>query len=1500
MLNKLFSEYGGSPGKSPTGKVVASLVSPGDDTRSVDATTATKAWNWREDASEWELKSLTSALGLPSAGTRPELVEVVQKHLTDLAEPADQLSVSLAKLARIITAHDKSPILKLGKGDSVVRVRDAVLELHERAKEQVKLVLEADPFKEMQNREQGPCVLDLAYLYMDFVSRAFGTMMPLLRAESVGALEAGTSVTQQLNRCMFLIFKVIGTSTNEGNLYDPRRAGKFLIELGRLRRAWRLNCGTILSLNSHFDEIVNSVDSVVASESSADVEPYDPTQIIQLTPYALTELHESYHGPPTHAPSTARTQEPSDVPKSWSAVWQPVSGASSPGRQNVRDASTSPEDNIGIRDSGERIPRASNDGRDAPRVSSGNEDGAVEHAIPLNRALMGLHDQRERRRDAPSSAAAHRSTSANFAQRAWRFEMPQRRVANDEHELLIPRPGGHVVDLSDLHGPNQGEPDLTGMINNNLTVSDRAFMDWVNQGHMDTMVDDIATGRRAAREAGEAENDDAQAPPTDANEARLHASRLASSTQVHARLTFTERGQPVRVPTQQPLSQARMREATGITRLVSNLSTRLRSVSAPLLDTGKNKTRSPNMIKLFEHIARWELLGYSNTSDVAKIGTGSPHLLCERLAKQSAKDGRWCAVLGRALTVHCMPMQICIMNGLLSETNGEFPTTIAPASMFCTAVTVVIRMVLAAYVEAGEAPKLRPANWWKTLAHLADVLICWSSGSNGISLTFPNTGNSGRHEMSDVVAKAILAGLVMEDGLGPDCCSPNAELSWGKLFAQAAPKLLHDLADAEVSTTVVDSVSGLCFLFARIICDAAKTDTRWVPAIELTQTTIPQQLRQSVLETAMWAKEVRLTAERAGSVSADYMNKADLTVNDDPSVPGLAFHDKVNARRGVRLGVLVGLAAAISSVSGMRIKSCCSRVTVPLDDDGAALETGVETNSKAAAKSLKLGPSSASNSRRASRSQANDVVDLDPVVAALNDCVSALACIATPLAILGWALDGGHKGIRGGLSLLGNSRWLTDSQGEFPVYSPAQQIVDMTQLLLHCFCELRPPNASASNTVNALLTDPKWHKTFSMLQAASPNMFYFGSSLDLIGASADVFPHSFKISRLRKDLKRHAAEFQNASSISLVLDRSSPCPSAWRAINSLCRRALVGRSLNASFEGEDGLGDGVNREAMQILIDTLARGAPNKPGEAVLCALSSENANASAFLTLRPDAPLAAAVFFGKVIGLIISSNVTVVLPLAPWLWSALLGRRGTLSQLSAVDEEFGRTLMTLHTHPLSHEKNKWVEMSGLNFSRTVRLPSGEMAEYELVSGGRQIAVTDHNRKHFVQSYAWNSMEMVHGESIEVVAQAARKGLCDVIPAELLSSLSPVDLERLVCGLPKISVEAWKKATIYEPKVTTPEEERRVEWFWEAITQFSSADQALLLHFWAAYTHLPHSGFEGLNFKVRFDEKLSTDHLPMAQTCFLTLKLPKYASAEQTAARLLHAVRTGSSGFGFA
>jgi len=1429
VLSKLFLLYGGSPSKSSKEAISRGSAEDGAVDERVLGDEASRSWDWRRDSTEWQLKSLTAALGLSSTGSREELVATVQKQLSDLAEPAEQLSVSLEKLSRIIAGLDRTHPITLAKGDSVNGVKSSLDSLQHRAKLQAKRVLEVDPFQVMQNRDQGPCVLDLAYLYMDFVADAFDSMLPLLRAEAEAYLQPGTIITQQLNRCMFLIFKVIGTSTNEGNLYDPRRAGRFLIELGKLRRAWRVNCGSVKKMNMHLDEMIRKLDNSYEGSSATEEEAFDPANIIQLTPYALTELHESYHGPPSHTPTANRDEASSDSPKSWSAVWQPVSGSASPLASGERPTV---------------VASVQEDQTREPSSSDNPNGGHVDHALPFGDAIEGLQlpsTIRDRRRD---------NTSSNFAARAMRFEAPDRLGAAME----ATQENDQVVDLNELRGVN-GQPVARGD-----GEDDQTFLDWV-QGHANAF-HQLRT-----------ENAHNESPGTADPEARLHATRLASSTRVHARLAFTERGQAVRVPTQQPVSQSRMRDATSITRLVTTLSTRLRAVSTPLLDTGKNKTRSPNTVKLLEHIARWELLGYSRPDELKFIGLGKSGLITERLADLTAKDGRWSAVLGRALTVHCMPMQICIMNGLISEASGEFDG-VAPASMFCTAVTVVIRMIFKAYLEAGEVPKVRVASWWKTIAHLSDVLVCWSCGSNGISTTYPNTGLPGQSETSEVTARAILIGLSCEGG--------DEKYTWGKLFVMVAPKLLYDLAEADVPGSVVDSVSGLCYLFARIIGDAAKSEPKWNDALELATLTIPVQLRSCLDSAAAWAKQAKTTAELAGPACERYLNKDSFTMNEEPKIDGFSFHDRSNSRKGIKLGILLGLAASLSHSSRSRIKARSS-VSIPRDDDAEHRDEVAEAKEVA---------------KRGTRSDVT--LDLDPVVAALNDCVSALACIGAPLAMLGWALDGGHKGIRGGLSLLGNSRWLGDNQGEFPVYSPIQQIVDMTQLLLHTFAELRPAGTSAPNAVNALLSDSKWHKTFSMLQAVSPNMFYFGSSLDLIGASADVFPHSFKISRLRKDLKRHAAEFQNGTSISLVLDRASPCHSAWRAINSLCRRALVGRSLNASFEGEDGLGDGVNREAMQILVDTLAQGTDKRPEEAILCPFASDNTTSAAYLTLRPDAPHAAAVFFGKVLGLIISSNVTVNLPLAPWLWSFLLGRKGTLSQLSAVDEEFGRTLMTLHTHPLSHESNAWVEMSDMAFSRSVDLPNGQVAEIELIPGGRDVLVTDANRKRFVQAYAWHSMEFVRGGSIADVARAARKGLCDVIPAELLSSLSAVDLERLVCGLPKISVEAWREATIYEPKASSPEEERRVEWFWNAVNSFTSADQALLLHFWAAYTHLPHSGFEGLHFKIRFDEKLSTDHLPMAQTCFLTLRIPRYMSAEQCTTRLLHAIRTGNTGFGFA
>lgn len=188
----------------------------------------------------------------------------------------------------------------------------------------------------------------------------------------------------------------------------------------------------------------------------------------------------------------------------------------------------------------------------------------------------------------------------------------------------------------------------------------------------------------------------------------------------------------------------------------------------------------------------------------------------------------------------------------------------------------------------------------------------------------------------------------------------------------------------------------------------------------------------------------------------------------------------------------------------------------------------------------------------------------------------------------------------------------------------------------------------------------------------------------------------------------------------------------------------------------------------------------------------------------------------------------------------------------------------------------------------------------DLIPGGRDVTVTNDNRRRYVELYARHRMETVRGKSIVPALRALRSGLTDVISAELLTTFTPLELERLVCGVPKIDVAAWREATSHEGRVGDESVlTRQATWLWEAVESFEAAERQRLLHFWASYTRLPHTNFQGLHFKVHFDPTLSTEHLPTAQTCFLTLRMPVYSSASQLSERLLHATRYASSGFSF-
>ena len=686
------------------------------------------------------------------------------------------------------------------------------------------------------------------------------------------------------------------------------------------------------------------------------------------------------------------------------------------------------------------------------------------------------------------------------------------------------------------------------------------------------------------------------------------------------------------------------------------------------------------------------------------------------------------------------------------------------------------------------------------------------------------------------------------------------------------------------------------------------------------------------------------------------------------TVQNFDFRDPKNTRRGIRFGFLIALVATWSHGEAGFIDAKYLDKFIDYDDEDYQRET------KHRKKNIGIATKRAEMTH-ASTTATSSTHLFKIILSSLERCGDGLLAAIEPLARMGWALNGENSGIRGVLQQIGKSKFLGEFSGEFPVHSPSQQLVDMIQLLLHAAIELRNFNSNmAGDTTHAsyhleppreilgsLLQHANWKRSFSCLECIAPNMFYFGSSLDLVGAANVVFPTSFRVLRLRNDLKRLLRDLHgNLPQISAKLRRAMPCDDAWRAIKN-ATGPLLGRTFACSFDSEDGVGNGVAREAWTVLVQALLEGHPTRvgPSEAVftswsnakalrtdstmsLSAMHGGNDNKDspsfegALRTLRPDCSPHAARFAGRIVGLLVSNEKTADLPLVPWLWQALLHKPLKAELLAHVDDDFKRTLLPIKTCEWGDPKISWVKEDPPAFTIAAPTRADPNNVKELVPDGANVFVNEHNRGEYVDLYAQQCMlrcstaprnstfsvpppsasslssplhESDTAESNQDISfnlAAFTSGFDEVVPRELVSSWECDDLELLVCGLQDINVAAWEQATTYEPKtssnsaapgvVTT---ETRSRWFWEAVKSMNSEQKHALLHFWTAFRKLPHTGFRGLRFKIRFDDQKSSKHLPMAQTCFLTLRVPKYASYEETREKLVTAISECCFGFGF-
>ena len=173
----------------------------------------------------------------------------------------------------------------------------------------------------------------------------------------------------------------------------------------------------------------------------------------------------------------------------------------------------------------------------------------------------------------------------------------------------------------------------------------------------------------------------------------------------------------------------------------------------------------------------------------------------------------------------------------------------------------------------------------------------------------------------------------------------------------------------------------------------------------------------------------------------------------------------------------------------------------------------------------------------------------------------------------------------------------------------------------------------------------------------------------------------------------------------------------------------------------------------------------------------------------------------------------------------------------------------------------------------------------------RGIEVTPDNLEEYLQLYAEHHLIGAIREQVNAVRQGLGVFLDEALMAKLRACCTVAEFQLMLCGAPEIDVDDWQASTEYRGGYSAGSDQ--VKWFWAEVHAMTPEERGQLLFFCTGSARAPATGFANLmgysgqqqRFTIERDDR-GTERPPTAATCFNTLKLPPYASAETLAAKL--------------
>ncbi|XP_006824928.1 E3 ubiquitin-protein ligase HECW2-like [Saccoglossus kowalevskii] len=358
---------------------------------------------------------------------------------------------------------------------------------------------------------------------------------------------------------------------------------------------------------------------------------------------------------------------------------------------------------------------------------------------------------------------------------------------------------------------------------------------------------------------------------------------------------------------------------------------------------------------------------------------------------------------------------------------------------------------------------------------------------------------------------------------------------------------------------------------------------------------------------------------------------------------------------------------------------------------------------------------------------------------------------------------------------------------------------------------------------------------------------------------------------------------QGPGKLKMNIRRDHLLEDAFNKVMATPKRDLQKHKLYITFYGEEGLDyGGPSREFFFLLSRELFN---------PYYGLFEYSANDTYTVQISPmsafvDNQLEWFRFCGRVIGLAIVHQFLLDAFFTRPFYKALLRRPCTLSDLEYLDAEFHQSLLWV-------KDNDITDVLDLTFTVDEEV-FGQLTERELKHNGKNIPVTEKNKKEYIERMVkWRIERGVCEQTDSLV-----RGFYEVVDNRLISVFDARELELVIAGIAEVDVNDWRKNTEYRSGYH--DKHPVIQWFWQAVERFDNERRLRLIQFVTGTSSIPYEGFAALRgsngprkFCIEKWGKISS--LPRAHTCFNRVDLPPYTSYAMLLEKLITAVEETST-----